>query len=790
MNKMRTILHLVKLYAIFFILYFKQGELNIFLMRCKDKNFLKLCYNFYLSNWERVGELSTSFSCYMEDYVIIRSLILSYFHQGKYNDVIYLSEFVLKKYKPGDFDLGDSYLLALTKVGKYEDVVRKREEIKLKTKVSYICLIQAQYNLFGSDKIECLLTELSIKFGDENYSLLVKNGFYDLVLYVLNSQNDLQKKDKDFEIANIYFLMQDFDKALELYNLYPNHLNDKIIFRTLFCYYKLGMYFEGAKFIKNQVSHASQLSLQDAEEIYYSVESPNSTELISAGCCYFDNGYFEFSIKSFLIAYMPTKSDYKLLYELESLNDDVILYCSYNGTSFSGNPYALFKLKYYTNPNMKHIIVLNDFLKIPEMLSDLENVHFVRTNSFEHKRFLSIAKVIILDSTLPLYFVPKIEQVILNTWHGTPIKKLGYDIPNYGFLSSKNVARSLNIATHLIHPNQYTKNILNKSYSIELCDTNNVVTGYPRIDTMLNSIDKEQLNLKRRLGLSIDKKIVLYAPTYRGDNNKDNGIELNGISLLQSKLSKIDCEFLFKGHYFTNGDSSLIDLIDTNELLSIVDVLITDYSSVAIDFMPANKPIIIYNFDHDHYETTRGLYFDFSAITDNVFNEAGDVVNCVLGYLSDENKISESSRVDKEFFNIECGLSSRTVLNFIETTKICNHNEGHNILVYITGLFEGQDRITKYLSSLVVMEVTLIIHERDLHYSDAGTFLFNLYNQGYKIIIDFDYINLEREMKYNHIFGFRKFEEIRILDFSGLVTIDNFIYNSGCKNIIYEEVKC
>ncbi|WP_218991666.1 CDP-glycerol glycerophosphotransferase family protein, partial [Campylobacter jejuni] len=145
----------------------------------------------------------------------------------------------------------------------------------------------------------------------------------------------------------------------------------------------------------------------------------------------------------------------------------------------------------------------------------MKNVICVKRGSDLYLKYLASAKYLINNVTFPEYFIRKEEQKYLNTWHGIPIKYLGKKIKS-GFMEHANTQRNFLHATHLIHPNLYTKDILENDYEIkDLFQGQSVLTGYPRVDLSL----KQNAKLKQKLGIKESQKVLLYAPTWRGGLN-------------------------------------------------------------------------------------------------------------------------------------------------------------------------------------------------------------------------------------------------------------------------------
>jgi len=232
-------------------------------------------------------------------------------------------------------------------------------------------------------------------------------------------------------------------------------------------------------------------------------------------------------------------------------------------------------------------------------------------------RYLCKAKYLINNSGFPPYFIRKDGQQYLATWHGTPLKTLGKD-QKYKFMDYKRTQRDFFQATHIISPNEYTSNILLNSYDLSNIYAGKVAqTGYPRIDKTLNKSEEEKQKIRDILGLDSSKKVLLYAPTWRG-TLKNITINTRKLKSDIKKMSNSGCQVLFRGHYLLEEKSKNLQKsckivpneIDTNDLLSIVDILVTDYSSIFFDFVSLQRPIIYYTHDLEEYKNERGLYLD------------------------------------------------------------------------------------------------------------------------------------------------------------------------------------
>lgn len=315
------------------------------------------------------------------------------------------------------------------------------------------------------------------------------------------------------------------------------------------------------------------------------------------------------------------RADYVEYHEHLPLSKHMILYESLTGNAMGGNPYAIFL--YLLNSNQYkdyiHIWSLNSPEKIREKFKKYSNVIFIKRDSDAYLRYLNIATFVINDFIFPQYFIRKKDQFYLNTWHGSRIKSAAKE-NRANPLSFGNTQRNFLQATHMLSPNDVSTDFLMNSYDIIDCYSGKISeTGFPRIDCTLNMSEKQKQNLKKELGIQEGKKIVLYAPTWRENGTRTDNINTS-IDYIEEILETChafdEYIILFRPHQklesrWKNTPLARIisQLIDTNELLAITDILITDYSSICFDFMATEKPIIFYIHDIDNYSKTRGLYF-------------------------------------------------------------------------------------------------------------------------------------------------------------------------------------
>ena len=166
-------------------------------------------------------------------------------------------------------------------------------------------------------------------------------------------------------------------------------------------------------------------------------------------------------------------------------------------------------------------------------------------------------------------------------------------------------------------------------------------TGYPRNDILYNGNNRDTIDsLKQKLGIPIEKKIILYAPTWRDDEFYSKGKYKFEIKLdLDRMKQELGDEYviLLRLHYLVseNLDLSayqgfaynLSSYEDISHLYLISDLLITDYSSVFFDYANLKRPMLFYVYDIENYrDKLRGFYFDFEKNAPGLLVKTSDAV--------------------------------------------------------------------------------------------------------------------------------------------------------------------
>lgn len=324
----------------------------------------------------------------------------------------------------------------------------------------------------------------------------------------------------------------------------------------------------------------------------------------------------------------PPSSMYRNSYKNNTIHSNTILYESYAGRGMICNPYGIFRA-FLNRPDFlqyEHYWIIddmNDNLWNIERYKEYNNIHFIQYRSPEYYDCLTFCQYLITNVAFPTPLTPISGQIYINTWHGIPLKTLGFDIPN-GNISSRNTLRNFSMCDYLISPSPFMTEIYKTAFRLHHIYNGLILEeGQPRNDLLFHSSSEEVLEKLRAAGVSLskDKKIILYAPTWRGTKYEEPDTDLTlykrFLELFEHQINMEEYQILIKPHqivykYMQKNNSipgKLVPAsIDANELLAVTDVLISDFSSIFFDYLITERPILFFIPDLEEYKYARGLY--------------------------------------------------------------------------------------------------------------------------------------------------------------------------------------
>jgi CDP-glycerol glycerophosphotransferase len=342
-----------------------------------------------------------------------------------------------------------------------------------------------------------------------------------------------------------------------------------------------------------------------------------------------------------------------------------ILFESFQGKVIGDNPYAIFSEVLSRNPSFELLFTVNSKTKAPE------GARGVRHGSIAWLKALATSRVLVNNTNFPGYFRKREGQRYIQTWHGTPLKRLGRDIvdvvPTGSYL--RMMDREASYWDFLVSPSSYCTEIFPSTFGYR---GTILETGYPRNDILVNQASKADL-IRRSLGITDSSQlVVLYAPTWRDSQRTASG-NWKPVNFLEGSLGE-NVMVLFRGHTnthsahsarVTGGAIDVTNYKNVAELYLAADVLVTDYSSSMFDFSVTGKPMIFLAPDFDDYVAKRGFYFDFEQLAPGPILRDSSFLREALESI-DSQKVQYAERYlawQMKFNKLEDGLASKRVVD-------------------------------------------------------------------------------------------------------------------------------
>ena len=231
-----------------------------------------------------------------------------------------------------------------------------------------------------------------------------------------------------------------------------------------------------------------------------------------------------------------------------------------------------------------------------------------------------------------LKFKPR-NTIYLNTWHGYPIKGDG--------ITDKRKAENLTYINYFCAASEFDKHFFERCFSIP--SDHFLLCGFPRMDELYNVTAEETLKIKEKMGLPNNKKIILYAPTWRDSGDLGKTYSLKPPINMEKWRMTLGHDYivLLRMHPYTTKllglefDSFLRDFSsypNVNEILKVSDILISDYSGIFFEYSVLERPLICFGYDLEQYKDERGLSIDLEKeMPSGVLKTEDDVLRYILG---------------------------------------------------------------------------------------------------------------------------------------------------------------
>ncbi|NTU71137.1 MAG: hypothetical protein HGB10_04885 [Coriobacteriia bacterium] len=279
-----------------------------------------------------------------------------------------------------------------------------------------------------------------------------------------------------------------------------------------------------------------------------------------------------------------------------------------------------------------------DALFSAEDLEALAAIRIVVRRSQEYFRDYARASLWVSNNRIPPHLIPREGQTYIQTWHGTPLKRLGFDIETKGWANPMFTKREWHEAyglegerfSYLLAASPFAAKALGSTFNLPKIGRTDAVIelGYPRNDYLSTFTAEQAAATRARMGIPEGNRVVLYAPTWREDQySTSEGWTYEPAVDFERLLSDLGDGYtvLFRAHCliassfdFARYGDSVVDaskVTDINQLYAIADVLVTDYSSVFFDYSNLRRPVVFYMYDLDTYANDmHGFYLELDEL--------------------------------------------------------------------------------------------------------------------------------------------------------------------------------
>ena len=375
----------------------------------------------------------------------------------------------------------------------------------------------------------------------------------------------------------------------------------------------------------------------------------------------------------------------KIIFRRMKRKNNWIVFESFFGRGYNDSPKYIYEyMRDRYGDRYRYIWVLNDPPKAVK-----KQVKTVKMTSLSHVYYSTRAKYHIYNVRQPGWFRKEEDMVFVETWHGTPLKKLAFDLEDVHLASKDHKSefyKDTRVWDYLVSANRFSTEVFEHAFDV---DKNIIIeTGYPRNDILFSRRGVDiAAKVKKGLGIPSDKKVILYAPTWRDNSFFEPGkykfeLELD-LDLMKEELGD-EWVVLLRLHYhiannidisaykgFVYNASSYSDI---SRLYLISDVCLTDYSSVFFDYANLRRPVLFFVYDYEEYkDELRGMYLDMETeLPGPMLKTSREVVDAVKNIQSYDMRY-------RDRYNQFC-------------EKYCSFDDGNASKRIAEIVFEGKER--------------------------------------------------------------------------------------------------
>ena len=369
---------------------------------------------------------------------------------------------------------------------------------------------------------------------------------------------------------------------------------------------------------------------------------------------------FKMKCKHFVIRLLMTA------FRVCPINRKKVVICSYFGKGYGDNGKAIAEALLKLDPELDIVWGVKSQFKdsLPE------NIRAVEYNSWKYLWELATAAAWVDNSRKNAGTTKRKKQFYVQTWHGTvALKRIEKDVEEnldeFYVAGAKHDSKMANV---ILSGCRFFTDLCKRAFWF---DKEIAEVGSPRSDALFNTDEQKQAEVKKALGIPCDKKVVLYAPTFRADGNLDcYNMDFEAVLDALEKKTGDSWVFCMRLHPNVSDKADFIkysdrifsgtDYADLYELIPACDLVISDYSSVMFDAGLINKKVILFANDIESYTADRNFYFDIKSLPFPLAESNGELLESINNF--DEKAYFEAlNTFNNEIGYCENGTAAKTI---------------------------------------------------------------------------------------------------------------------------------
>lgn len=369
---------------------------------------------------------------------------------------------------------------------------------------------------------------------------------------------------------------------------------------------------------------------------------------------------FKMKCKHFVIRLLMTA------FRVCPINRKKVVICSYFGKGYGDNGKAIAEALLKLDPELDIVWGVKSQFKdsLPE------NIRAVEYNSWKYLWELATAAAWVDNSRKNAGTTKRKKQFYVQTWHGTvALKRIEKDVEEnldeFYVAGAKHDSKMANV---ILSGCRFFTDLCKRAFWF---DKEIAEVGSPRSDALFNTDEQKQAEVKKALGIPCDKKVVLYAPTFRADGNLDcYNMDFEAVLDALEKKTGDSWVFCMRLHPNVSDKADFIkysdrifsgtDYADLYELIPACDLVISDYSSVMFDAGLINKKVILFANDIESYTADRNFYLDIKSLPFPLAESNGELLESINNF--DEKAYFEAlNTFNNEIGYCENGTAAKTI---------------------------------------------------------------------------------------------------------------------------------